>query len=254
METMTMEMTTKKAQPTRPSDLSALEHVALGRSMAKLFDLAGYEEAVAHFRHALELDPDCVSACVGLAETYSYWGFRREVSGLECQSYYDLSLEYASQALRMGPQLAESHRSLSVALRRGSHHDLDRSRAEILAAVDLRGDDAETWHQYWRAFGYDVSDPAIHRALQLDPRLCGAHNDLGAALCGNGRLAEAQARFQQALRLNPRNSLVQYNLAMTLDRQGLTQKAVALLRVARQMLPHDGLLESGWELLGGGMP
>jgi tetratricopeptide (TPR) repeat protein len=248
-----MKTAQRDTQSVAPYALDLQENLTVGRRMLRLFDLPGYEEAVIHFRHALEHEPAHIAALSGLAEAYSYWGFRRELNGEECQSYYDLSLEQARAALRADPHISDSHRALSVALRRGARSDPNRARAEILIAVDLRDDDADTWYQYWRAFGYDVSDPSIHRALKLDPQLCGAHNDLGAALCGRDRLDEAVLHFRAALRINPRNSLTHYNLAMTLDRQGQAEKAVAVLRMAREMRPKDPLLESGWKLLGGGM-
>ncbi|MEK7858287.1 MAG: tetratricopeptide repeat protein [Elusimicrobiota bacterium] len=234
-------------------ELSVDDYLAQGRRMMRLYDAAGYEQAVVAFRHALELDPGSVEANAFLAETYSYWGFREELNGRESQSYYDLSLNLAEQSVRLGMHQPESHRALSVALRRGKHADAELSRSEILIAVDLRSDDAETWYQYWRAFGYDVSDPSIHRALELDPALCGAHNDLAAALVGKDRYPEALVHLQAALKINPRNSLVQYNLAMVLDHMGMGDKAIAFLRRARQLHPGDPLLETGWVSLGGGM-
>lgn len=219
--------------------------------MMRLFDPLGYEEAVSAFRHALELDPGSVIASALLAETYSYWGFREELNARECQSFYDLALELAEQAILLDDQAPESHRALSVALRRGKHANLERSRSEIMLALDLRDDDADTWYQYWRAFGYEVGDQSIHRALELDPELCGAYNDMGAALCGYDRYDEALAYLQAALKLNPRNSLVQYNLAMVLDRMDRPDKGLAVLRRARRMLPNDPLLERGWAALNG---
>lgn len=235
-----------------PNEVSADDCVAEGRRLMRLFDAAGYEEAVAAFRQALELEPGSVAASAFLAETYSYWGFREELNGRDCQSFYDLSLELAEQAVSLGAHRPESRRALSVALRRGAHADIERSRAEILAALELRDDDAETWYQYWRAFGYEVSDPAIYRALELDPELCGAYNDLGAVLCGHERFPEALSYLQAALKLNPRNSLVQYNMAMVLDRMDLADKGLALLSRARRLLPNDPLLERGWAGLNGG--
>ena len=137
-------------------------------------------------------------------------------------------------------------------MRRGTNSDIERSRSEILVALDLRDDDADTWYQYWRAFGYEVGDPSIQRALDLDPELCGAYNDMAAALCGHDRFDEALSYLQAALKLNPRNSLVQYNLAMVLDRMDRADKGLAVLNRARRMLPNDPLLERGWAALNGG--
>lgn len=234
-------------------ELSAEDLTAHGRHMMRLFDVPGYEEAVVSFRRALEQNPGSVEASSLLAETYSYWGFREEIIGRRCQSFYDLSLEFAEQAMRLGTDHAESHRALSVALRRGAHADVKRSRTEILIALDIKNEDADAWYQCWRAFGYDIADTSIQRALAIDPELCGAYNDLGAVLCGKDRLTEALAHLQAGLKLNPRNALVQYNLAMVLERMGMADKGKALLLRARQLRPNDPLLEGGWARLGGDM-
>lgn len=221
------------------------------KKLLRLFDIEGYERAVARFQHVLELAPDHAPAFAGLAETYSYWGFRRELNGQECQSYYDLAHAFAAEALRLAPERADSHRSMSLSLRRGDKRDLERAKREASLAVGLDPNDAETWHQSWRASGSDLADPSIHRALELDPSLCAAGNDLGVALCESGRLDEAVARFLAALRINPRNSLVLYNLAMALDRKDMRESAVTVMRHARAMHPGEPLLEYGWNLLGG---
>lgn len=238
--------------PSEPSPvLLADDYVSQGRRMMRLFDVPGYEEAVVAFRLALELEPGSVLANAFLSETYSHWGFREEINGCDSQSYYDLALEFAEQAVRLGTRQPESHRALSVALRRGAHADVARCRAEICIALDLRKDDADSLYQYWRAFGYDVTEPAIQRALELDPELCGAYNDLAAAHYVNEKFPEALAYLQAALKINPRNSLVQYNLAMVLDHIGMADKALAVLRRARQLSPDNPLLENAWMGLSG---
>src|SRR5256885_1660826 len=90
--------------------------LAEGRRMMRLFDPAGYEEAVSALRHALDLEPGSVAACALLAETYSYWGFREELNGRECQSFYDMAMELAEQAVAADADAPEGHRALSIAL------------------------------------------------------------------------------------------------------------------------------------------
>lgn len=219
------------------------------RKLMRLFDVEGYERAVSCFQQVLELAPDYAPAFTGLAETYAYWGFRRELAGQEHQSCYDLAYSFAAEALRLAPERADSHRGMALSLRRGAKRDLERAKREALIAVDLDPSDAESQHQLWRAFGSELSDPSIQRARELDPSLCAAENDFGVVLCESGRLDEAVARFMAALRVNPRNSLVLYNLAMALDRKGLRETAVSVLRKARGLHPGEPLLERGWILL-----
>jgi tetratricopeptide (TPR) repeat protein len=229
----------------------ALELVRAGRRQMRLFDLEGYEAAVVSLIQAVQTDPECSLAHASLAETYSYWGFRRELNGQECVSYYGLSLDSAVQALQLAPESACSHRAMAMALRRGAAKDPQRRKDEISRALSIDSNDAESWYENWRAFGYDPGEPSIHRALELDPLLCAAHLDLGVALCEDGRMKESLDELTMALKLCPRNSLAHYNLAMVLDRQGRTDVAVKVLGRAQTLHPGDPLITSGIMLLKG---
>lgn len=216
----------------------------------RLFDLEGYERAAARFRQMLKLAPRSAPALAALAETYSFWGFRREAAGQECLSWYDAAYALASQALRLAPERSDAHRAFSLSIRRGAKRDRERAKREALLAVALDPNDGEAWHQSWRAAGYDLADPAMSRARELAPS-CALENDCGAALWEAGRLDEAVLRFMAALRINPRNSLVHCNLAMTLDLKGMRTEAAEVLRMARSLHPGDPLLARGWERLAG---
>lgn len=220
------------------------------RRLMRLFDLEGYASAAARFRQILKLAPRSAAAHAALAETYSFWGFRREAAGQECLSYYDAAYALASEALRLAPERADGHRAFSLSIRRGAKRDRERAKREALLAVALDPNDGEAWHQSWRAAGYDLTDPAMRRARELAPS-CALENDCGAALCEAGRMDEAVLRFMAALRINPRNSLVHCNLAMTLELKGMRTAAVEVLRRARALHPGDPLLARGWDRLAG---
>ncbi|MBI2386056.1 MAG: tetratricopeptide repeat protein [Elusimicrobia bacterium] len=221
-----------------------------GRLMRR-FDVEGYAGAAARYRVILKAEPRSAPALAGLSETYAYWGFRREAAGLECRSYYDLARASAASALRYGPERADGHRAMSLAIGRGAEPDRERAKREAFLAVAIDPKDGEAWHQAWRAAGYDLADDSLRRAMELG-RSFALENDLGTALCGAGRLDEAVARFMAALRLNPRNPLAYYNLAMTLDLKGMRRTAAEVVRKARGLHPDDALLQRGWDILGGG--
>lgn len=243
--TMETEAPEKTAAPLEQAE--ALTRRA--RAAMRLFDVEGYAEAVPLLREAIEAAPAYAPAYAALAETYSYWGFRREVAGLESQSFYDMALENANLALSLAPDRAESHRAMAVALRRGALSDPERRKAEVTTALDLAPEDPETLWEHWRAFGYDPDDAGVRRALELEPGLCGLHIDLGAACCERGDVEGAVRELTLALQINPRNSLAYYDLAMALDRKGHTVVALDILRRILKMHPGDDLIESGIEFL-----
>jgi len=140
---------------------------------------------------------------------------------------------------------------MAVALRRGAGKDPQRRQDEISRALAIDSNDAESWCERWRAFGYDPDEPSIRRALELDPQLCAAHIDLGAALCEEGRMKESADELAIALKLCPRNSLAHYNMAMVLERQGRTDVAIRVLDRAQTLHPGDPLITGGIMLLKG---
>lgn len=228
------------------------ELVRRGEEAMLLFDPEGYEEAVPLFRAAIEAAPAYAPAYAGLSETYSYWGFRRQVGGQESATLYGMAYDFAETALRLAPELAAAHRAMAVALRRGRRKtDPDRRRQEVAVALELDPDDGRAWAESWRVNGYRLEDDALKRALELAPDLCGLRIDLGAVYCELERYDEAVAELMRALKINPRNSLAYYDLAMALDRKGDRDKAAAVLGKARELHPDEPLIASGLALLEG---
>ena len=231
-----------------PRDIAAEVLGPARRSMSS-FDPAGWEEAVAVLKRLLDRLPDHAPSHAALAECYALWGFRRELDGAEAESYYGLAYQHASRAFTLAPERADAHRALAVALRRGEHADLDRRQEEALIALDLDSNDAQNWYEYWRAFGYSPQDPAIARALELDPGLTGAHIDLGVVFYTKGRLSDARRHLERAVALAPRNTLALYNLAMTLAALKLFKEAAAALERGLAVEPGNRLLLEGLAIL-----
>lgn len=232
-----------------PPENAGRDLYLLGKRQTLLFDIDGYAEAVPLFMQALEVsagDPLFYSA---VAETYSYWGRRREINGQECLSYYNLAYDNARQALALGPDLSESHRAMAVALRGGEMCDTPARKREARRAIELNPYDGENCWEYWRALGSAPDDPLVLKAIALNPLLCGAQNDLGVSLCEHGRLDEAAFHLRAALQLNPRNSLFQYNLAMVWFQKGQYGDAKRILAAAWKLHPDDPLVLSGTELI-----
>ncbi|MFH2202279.1 MAG: tetratricopeptide repeat protein [Elusimicrobiota bacterium] len=237
----------------KPRQQHKLEDVlCAARKMMRLYDIEGYEKAVAFLRHALDQSPAYAPAHAALAEAFSLWGFRLELNGGSAESYYKLAVEHAAKAKQLAPERADSHRAVAVAHRRGAAADPKMRKEAILCALDLEPESADNWYEYWRAFGYSPADAAVKRALELDPSCPGIYIDLGVVLCEGGRLKEAERYLRHALKLVPRNSLVLYNLAMVLDRQGRRDEALKISHLAVQEHPKDPLVLEGHKRLVGG--
>jgi superkiller protein 3 len=66
---------------------------------------------------------------------------------------------------------------------------------------------------------------AYRRAIQIDPNLAVAHNNLGIVLARQGRLQEAADAYREAIRLDPNLANAYNNLAEVLQDLGQPQEA-----------------------------
>jgi tetratricopeptide (TPR) repeat protein len=85
----------------------------------------------------------------------------------------------------------------------------------------------------------DAAAAAYRRALELDPGLAGAHNNLGALAHRRGDAAEARACFQAALALDPDQAEARYNLAYLLLEGGELELGAAELRRVLELAPDN---------------
>ena len=79
---------------------------------------------------------------------------------------------------------------------------------------------------------------SYQQALRLKPDTAETHSNLGVALVEQGKLTEAVASYQQALRLKPDYAEAHCNLGMALAEQGKLTEAVASYQQALRLKPH----------------
>lgn len=98
-----------------------------------------------------------------------------------------------------------------------------------------------------REEGPDVAEARrlVERALELQPRLALAHNGLGLALVGEGRLAEAQAAFERALALVPSLAAARCNLGFVHWQSGRLVEAEEAYRQAIGLDPASAVARNG---------
>ncbi len=90
---------------------------------------------------------------------------------LAAQGKTDQALAHYAEALRLDPDLADTHNNLGMAL--AAQGKLDQAMAQYA------------------------------EALRLKPGLARAHNNLGLALAAQGKMDQAMAQYAEALRLKP---------------------------------------------------
>jgi Flp pilus assembly protein TadD len=81
--------------------------------------------------------------------------------------------------------------------------------------------------------------------MQWDPRILDIHLTLAKALTEAGRIDEAEAELQMAVRIDPKNPDARANLAEILQRKGRTREAVSEYQAALALNPDwQGVLNN----------
>lgn len=80
---------------------------------------------------------------------------------------------------------------------------------------------------------------AFNQAIKIYPTFENAHNNLGLALSSQNQFAEAVAAFKQALAINPQNLETYNNLGIALGSQGNFIEAVTVFNIAVQINPSE---------------
>ncbi len=83
----------------------------------------------------------------------------------------------------------------------------------------------------------ETAQELLNRAIEVDGTDASQHNDLGQIYQARGRLAEAVACYEQAIRIKP-GSAAYNNLGLALDWQGKSDEAVTCFQQALAIDPH----------------
>ncbi|MFZ1971254.1 MAG: tetratricopeptide repeat protein [Candidatus Acidiferrales bacterium] len=150
--------------------------------------------------------------------------------------------------------LAKKEHAESTALvaRGDPHAEANKSNEEanqMLAAGNARG----AANAYREALRADPKNPQLHynlsialhrlgdlaaeqrelqKAIELQPDLAVAHNQLGVLALQSNRDAEAEAEFKKAIASDPRDAEAQNNLGILYNREGKDQDAASLYQQA----------------------
>jgi DNA-binding winged helix-turn-helix (wHTH) protein/Tfp pilus assembly protein PilF/TolB-like protein len=150
-------------------DSAAYAQYLQGRELARARDLPTLNQALDHYRLAIERDPRFAQAYAGMASTHlalRYFDIPHTVD------HQNQAKQLAQKALQLDPQLAEPH--------------------AILGEVAFRS-----------VWDFNLGESELRRASELEPHKAVYHTWLAALLADEGRFEEAQAEIDLAIADDP---------------------------------------------------
>jgi protein O-mannosyl-transferase len=191
----------RQALDLRPDYAEA--HYNLGRL---LVEQGQSDEAITHYERAVAINPADAEAQNNLGVTL--FGIGRA----------DDAIAHYQKALEIWPDYAEASCNLANALI--AKGDFDGAIARYTACLAVLPDQEEARYNLASAFlRRGRTDEAItqyQKVLQMHPESADAHANLGSAWLAKGRVRDAMAEYTKALQLSPENLAALSNLAWLL--------------------------------------
>lgn len=176
------------------------------------------DQAIAEFEQAVKLDPNYVSAYVGLADAYNVLGGYGFVPAEEA---FPKGKAAAAKALDLSPNSSDAYGSMAFA---AFYYDWNWPEAERLfrKALALNPNNQvahEFYSSYLHAMGrLDEAEKEIRIAQELDPLSGWVRDDKGWMLLSRRRPDLAVPEFEKAIELTPKFPAAHLSLAVAYTR------------------------------------
>ncbi len=230
--------------------------------VAKLFCEEGkLDEAISHYRQAVQADPDYVYARSNLGLVLQAQGkldeamhhYRQALqvrpdyaeahcnigNALQLQGKVDEAIHHFRQALQAKPDYANAYNNLGSIL--AEQGKFDEAISHFRQAVRFKPDFAEAHYNLGNTLHsqgkLDEAIDCYRQALQIKPDYASVHNNLGSVLSAQGRFDEAISHYRQALHIKPDFAEVHNNLGIVFESQGKLDEAISHYRQALQVKP-----------------
>ncbi len=194
-----------------------------------LADAGRFEEALAHYRHGLKLEPQHAAAHYQAGRMLIHLNRRAEAI-----EHFQLAVELDSQSADMRIELG---RALAMTQR------LDEALRHLEQAVELQPNSPPALDSLGEAYledqQYDDAISCFQRAIAYEPTYGPAHLHLAQTLEFQGRDAAAAEAYRKLIELDESNHSAVLRLATIRRRLGQLTEAAASLHRALQIKPAD---------------
>jgi Flp pilus assembly protein TadD len=202
-------------------------HTVIGTA---LIEERRMEPALAHFRAAVDADPQNKVMHLNLAEAYTR------------DSNYEKALEQAREAVRLAPDDALAHRALGALL--GRNHQPEAALQELQTAIRLEPNNPQNQVllglEYAGMFGHlDDAVATLQQAARVNPDSPIAKTGLEKAQLLRDRVQEALVRETARVREHPDDPDARYRLGKAEARVGDLKDAIRDFQKAAELRPDD---------------
>ena len=200
------------------------------------FSFKGYLEAIRLFGEALVKKPDLAPAYAGLGEAYASLGFYNRQHDQDFDELYRDALESSTKAVELSPESHLSHRALALSL--NNLGERERARESLKRALELKADDAQSLY-IMAILQDDVlrSEDLLKEAIDLDPTLIAAYNDLGAIYHLKDDLDNEETIYLRGLEINADNETLHFNLGILYQELGRNSEALSEFETYLRIFP-----------------
>jgi tetratricopeptide (TPR) repeat protein len=205
-----------------PTDAEA--HLVAG---ANAVGLGLIDEAISHYRRALQIRPDYVKAHGNLGDALAKRG------------RFDEAINQYRQALEADPGYSHAHNNLGVAM--SAKGELDEAVGHFRQALRINPEHIETHNSLGSVLVAQgkLAEAVKHfsHAIETKPRYVHARYNLASVLWSQGRFDEAISHFQQVLRIKPDYVYAYNGLGLIFQTRGKLDEAIDYYRRALEIEP-----------------
>lgn len=238
--------------PGTPTSLDAYHVYLRGRYQWNTRTLAGLQESVKLYNHAVVEDPRYAAAYAALAD--AYYGFA-EYGIVPPLTVLPAAQAAVLKAIEIDGSMASAHASLGL-IEAGFGHEWVRAEREFRKAIELDPNDAGVHHWYgvflsWIS-EFDAAVAEIRRALELDPLSINIQRALGTVLFYARDYEAASHEFHTIRGLAPDFFGLYQGLGEVYIQKGMLREGTAALEKCRALSGNNplitGLLGYGYAL------
>ncbi|MEG4626059.1 tetratricopeptide repeat protein [Microcoleus sp. w1-18aA5] len=210
------------------AEKTAVTHIHEGDHFLESGNL---DEAIAAYRHAIELNPDIS------------WSYHQLGQALTQQGKLEEAIAAYHRAIELNPDLSGSHHNLGESLVKLGQ--FEEAIAAFRRSIELKPDFSWSYHHLGDALAQQLQPEeaaaAFRKAIELNRQHFGSYCGLGQNLVKLGRLDEAIVAYEQAIKLNPDADWIHYRLGEVLQQRTLLdlEGAIVSYRRAIELNPDD---------------